>query len=210
MKRGERKPYRMTGRAEAMAATRERIVGAMLDLVLTQAYEDITLAGIAEAAGVSHQTVLNHFGSKEGVARAAAEVLAQQTFEARSAARPGDVRGAIAVLVGEYERIGDANVRWALASERLGSLAPLLDDARAGHRAWLERVFGASLPRGPVTRARALHALHVATDVYSWKLLRRDLGLSREETERVMALLVAGALDGAHARSRTGQTGRKA
>src|SRR5690606_534823 len=144
----------------------------------------------AEAAGVSHQTVLNHFGSKEGVARAAAEVLAAETAAARAQAEPGEARRAVAVLVAEYERIGDANVRWALASERLGTLAPLLDEARAGHRAWLERVFGGALPRGRVARARTLHALHAATDVYGWKLLRRDLGLSRNETERAMALLV--------------------
>jgi AcrR family transcriptional regulator len=184
----------MTRRIRDMAATRERIVGVMLDLVLTQPYEDITLTVIAEGAGVSHQTVLNHFGSKEGVARAAAVVLAQQTGEARAQAEPGDARGAVAVLVGEYERIGDANVRWGLASERLGSLATLLDEARAGHRAWLERIFGESLPRGRAARARALHALHVATDVNSWKLLRRDLGLSRDAAERVMVDLIGGVL----------------
>jgi hypothetical protein len=33
-------------------------------------------------------------------------------------------------------------VRWAVASDRLGSLAAA-DDARAGHQAWLERIFGA-------------------------------------------------------------------
>ncbi len=43
-------------------------------------------------------------------------------------------------------------------------------------------------------RRRAINALHVATDVYTWKLLRRDLGLTRAETERTMVELVKGVL----------------
>ena len=45
--------------------------------VLERAFEDVTLAAIASAAGVSHQTVLNHFESKEGVVLAVAEILAR-------------------------------------------------------------------------------------------------------------------------------------
>lgn len=193
----------MRARAESMTDTRDRIVRAALTLVLEQAYEDVTLVAIAEAAGVSHQTVLNHFDSKEGVAAAAAELLAQQTGEARAKARPGDVTGALGVLVGEYERIGDANVRWAMSSERLGSLAPLLDKARAGHQAWLERVFSVSLPKAPAARRRAIHALHVSTDVYTWKLLRRDLKLSRSEAETIMVDLVSGILNAGSAARRS-------
>src|SRR5262249_45446836 len=138
MKSARRQAYEMVARAEGVAATRDRIVQAALTLGLEQAYEDITLAAIARAAGVSHQTVLNHFGPKDQAAAAAAERLARDTAAARARAKPGDVAGALGVLVGEYERFGDANVRWALASERLGALAPLLDAARAGHQAWIE------------------------------------------------------------------------
>lgn len=192
----------MRARAERMTDTRDRIVRAALKLVLEQAYEDVTLVAIAEAAGVSHQTVLNHFASKENVAAAAAELLGRQTQAARDKAAPDDPTDAIQVLVGEYERFGDANVRWAVASDRLGSLAPLLDDARAGHQAWLERIFGARLPESPLARRRAIHALHAATDVYTWKLLRRDLRLSRADTERVLLDLVNGVLGGTGGRPR--------
>jgi AcrR family transcriptional regulator len=186
----------MIARAEGMTATRERIVQAALKLALEQAYEDITLAAIAHAANVSHQTVLNHFQSKEGVAAAAAEVLARETGAAREKATPGDIEGAVAILVAEYERIGDANARWAMSSERLGSLTPLLDDARAGHQSWLERIFSDLLPEMAPARCRGIHALHAATDVYTWKLLRRDLRLSRTETEAIIVDLVNGILNG--------------
>jgi AcrR family transcriptional regulator len=152
--------------------------------------------------------VLNHFHSKEGVAAAAAELLALQTRAAREQARVGDLKGAVAVLVGEYERIGDANARWAMSSERLGGLAPLLDDARAGHQQWLERIFAGALPRSPAARRRAIHALHAATDVYTWKLLRRDLRLSRDETEAIVVDLVRGLLPGASTAPRRAQRAR--
>jgi AcrR family transcriptional regulator len=207
MKSATRNAYTMVARAESTSATRERIVRAALTLALEQAYEDITLVGIAQAAAVSHQTVLNHFASKENVAAAAAALLGQQTRAARDDARPTDPAGAIAILVGEYEKFGDANARWAITSERLGSLAPLLDQARAGHQAWLERIFAEHLPK-TAARGRAIHALHAATDVYTWKLLRRDLRLSRTDTERVMLDLVNGVLAGRrrarHGRSRKG------
>jgi AcrR family transcriptional regulator len=194
MREARRQRYTMVARAGAVADNRARIARAMLKFVLAQPYEEITLAAIARAAGVSHQTVLNHFASKEGVAAAAARLLAEETEKARAKARPGDLPGAIRVLVGEYERFGDANARWAMSSELLGSLAPLLDEARAGHQEWLIRIFGGMLPAVPAARRRALVALHAATDVYTWKLLRRDLRLSRRDTEAGMADLVEGVL----------------
>jgi hypothetical protein len=54
-------------RAESTAATREAIVHGAHRLFFERHYEDVTFAEIATAAGVSHQTVLNHFESKEGV-----------------------------------------------------------------------------------------------------------------------------------------------
>ena len=188
--------YSMGTRAGTVAATRERIAQEAMALFLEHAYEDVTLAAIAKASGVSHQTVLNHFESKDGVVLAVAGLLEADTLSARYDAEPGDVAGAVRALVGDYERMGDANFRWA-ASERLRDLlSDLLDGARSSHQGWLVAMFGARLPSDPEARRRTVHALHAATDVYSWKLLRRDLGLSRPETEKTMADLVVGVLGG--------------
>ncbi len=187
--------YTMTARAGSAAATRQRIIDTAKALFLEHPFEDVTLAAIASAAEVSHQTVLNHFASKEGVALAVADALAAETHRARRA-RPGDVDGAVRALVGHYERIGDANFRWAASADRVVGLASLMDDARAGHQAWLQEMFGDHLPAGAVARRRTVNALHAATDVYTWKLLRRDLGLSRRETERTVAETVGNILEG--------------
>ena len=189
------RPYTMRARADAVEATRDRIVDAAMALFFEHAYEDVTLSGIAKAAGVSHQTVLNHFESKEGVALAVADRAGSETVDARYRAEPGDVAGAVRALVGEYERFGDANVRWAASAERLGSLAAILDTARASHQVWLRHMFGARLPGDGAARRRAVNALHAATDVFTWKLLRRDLRCARAETERTIVHLVEAILD---------------
>ncbi|HEV7721257.1 MAG TPA: TetR/AcrR family transcriptional regulator [Iamia sp.] len=189
------RPYSMTNRSARAEATRRRIAETAAALFLEHAYADVTLAGIAEAAGVSHQTVLNHFESKAGVVAGVAELMEVQTTSARSdGVEPGDVAGAVHALVGDYERIGDANARWA--AEGLDEIADLLDRARASHQRWLATMFGAGLPPKGAARRRAINALHAATDVYTWKLLRRDLRLTRGETEKTIIALVEGVLRG--------------
>ena len=68
-----RRTYTMAARADAVVSTRETIVREAMQLFFDHAFEDVTLADIARAAGVSHQTVLNHFASKAGVAMAVAD-----------------------------------------------------------------------------------------------------------------------------------------
>ncbi|MDB4972228.1 MAG: hypothetical protein JWN48_569 [Myxococcaceae bacterium] len=187
----------MTGRSEAASSTKERIARAALDLLLKHPYDEVTLAAIAAAAGVSHQTVLNHFKNKEGVVYGALDVFREETVVARRAARPGDVAGAIRALVGEYERAGDVNIRWLEAAERVPEIATVLEQAREGHQAWIVDMFGEQLPSTPAARRRVIYGAYAASDVYTWKLLRRDLHLSVSETERVMADLLRGVLKGA-------------
>jgi len=184
----------MSNRADQAAATGERITLAAVDLFMERRFDDVTLADIAKAAGVSHQTVLNHFESKEGVAVAAAEWISNTTSSARQLPSTPDPAAAIRILVAEYERIGDANVQWAMDADRIAALAPFMDGGRANHRAWIEEAFDRDLPTDPKTRKLVVTAVYAATDVYTWKLLRRDLGLSRAATEHTMLHLVTGAL----------------
>jgi hypothetical protein len=48
----------------------------------------------------------------------------------------------------------------------------------------------------------------VSTDVYTWKLLRRDLRLSRSETESIMGDLVRGILNAGSAARHARSAGR--
>ena len=70
-----------------------------------------------------------------------------------------------------------------VAGDEDGQVADQLNPADMG-------VFADRLPQAPPERRRALAALHAATDVYTWKLLRRDLGLGRRTAQQVMTEMV--------------------
>jgi AcrR family transcriptional regulator len=183
--------YSLGARATAMEATRTRILEAALGLWRERWYDDVTLADVAAAGGVSVQTLLNHFGGKAGLVEAVAD-WATPRVEAVREAPAGDVRRIVAALFDDYEVNGEATFRWNAEAARVPALASVLARARESHRAWLERVFADRLPARGATRERALSLHYAATDVYLWKLWRVDLGLSRPDAERAMRELLAG------------------
>jgi AcrR family transcriptional regulator len=186
--------YHMRARAEAVEATRERLLDAGMQSFASRPYEEVTIAGLARDAGVSHQTLLNHFGSKEGLFLAVGEAFSARVAEQRGEATPGDARAVVDAVIRQYEALGDANARVAALNERIPTVAAILERARAYHQEWLAEMFGDRLPAAGAARREALAALHAATDVFTWKLLRRDLGLSRRATAEIMTRLVAGAV----------------
>ena len=64
-------------------------------------------------------------------------------------------------------------------------MARITRTGKALHRAWVEEVFAPYLAEAD-DRDELADLLVVATDVYTWKLLRRDRGLGRDRTERRM------------------------
>jgi len=193
----------MTARAEAVGATRERILQATFEMWLTHAYEEVTLERVGEAAGVSKQTVIRQFGSKEALVTAVAEWHQPREKGERSAAA-GDVAGALRRLIARYELIGDANLRLLEVEHRVPPIRRILEAAREAHREWIEQVFSPFLPsrKGRVRELRVM-AFYAATDVTLWKLLRRDFGLGREEAEAVIRELIEGLLSRAPGSART-------
>jgi AcrR family transcriptional regulator len=181
------RPYRQTVRAEAADATRRRVVDAAIELFLERWFDDVTLRDVAAAAGVALQTVVNHFGSKEGLFLASLERFTETVEEVRYTAEPDDVPGAARVLAKDYERTGDANVRALFVEDRIPAIARGLAQGRLVHREWVERTFpGALSGLTGAARERRLLALCAATDVTTWKYLRRDQGLSRARTAAVL------------------------
>lgn len=64
VKRGARRPYTSSLRAESARRTREAIVAAATDLFLERGYAGASLADVAERAGVARPTVIAAFGGK--------------------------------------------------------------------------------------------------------------------------------------------------
>jgi AcrR family transcriptional regulator len=183
--------YEMGARAEAAAATGERILDATAELFFEQPTDQIRLNEVAERAGVTVQTVIRRFGGKEGLFAAAAEREAGKVRDMRFAVTPGDVNGAVANLVEHYEQYGDDTIRMLAEEERYPAIRDVINNGRAVHREWCMHAFGPSLPNDKTIRERRIAQLVAICDVYTWKLLRRDSGLGREDTELAITEMLA-------------------
>lgn len=187
----EPRKYRMSARAEAAAATGERIVDAAVALFWQRAGEDFSLEEVAERAGVTVRTVIRRFGGKRELVVAAAERETARVRAQRERAPVGDLAGAVRVLLEHYEQLGDQVVRLLAEEHRRPELAPILAGSRALHADWCERVFAPALAAVPAGQRAGRHAQFVALcDVYTWKILRRDRRLSLPETERALVELL--------------------
>lgn len=194
----ERRAYKSALREERAAATRDRIVAAAQEL-FADATREFTVERVAAMAGVSVQTVLRSFKSRDGLIHAAIG-----TFRAT----PGPIEvehveiepfaslaDAVRSLFDDYESIGDRVVRMLGEEHRAEGFAEVAAVGRQMHRQWVVSAFGPWLPaRKGRTRDEVVTALVAATDVYVWKLLRRDLHLERAAGERIVLRLIQGAL----------------
>ncbi|MCL4288085.1 MAG: TetR/AcrR family transcriptional regulator [Thermoleophilia bacterium] len=179
--------YRLGKRAVTRERTRRRILEAAERLYLGRWYDDVSLRSVAAEAGVALQTVVNHFGSKGALLVAVAESVGERIDRRRDEVGPGDAAAGVAMLVDEYEEVGDGIVRMIALEGRVEELSPLLAHGRAVHRRWVERVFADALSaaRGAERERRAV-MLIAATDVLTWKILRREQGLGRAAAEEAM------------------------
>jgi AcrR family transcriptional regulator len=183
--------YRMTARAEAAEATAWAIIAAARALFAERPYDQVSLPVIAERAGVTVQTVLRRFGCKEDLFAAAAEQRSGQIRADREAAPPGDLTH----LVAHYERWGDEQAYLLAQETRVEAIRAITDAGRQYHRDWVSRAYGpalATLP--PATRRRKLAQLTAVTDLGTWRLLRRELGLGQDQTGAAIAELVDACL----------------
>jgi AcrR family transcriptional regulator len=188
---GERRPYRMAARAEAAAATAERLLESAWTHFATRPYEEVRLRDIAADAGVTVQTLHGRFGSKDELLAAAYWWWGDRESARRDAAPPGDVREAVRIVFDHYEAHGDAILRMLSQEDRVPAIREMTDIGRDYHRGWARTVFAPLLEGLPRTaRERRLNTLVIATDVLVWRLLRRDMRLERAEAERTVRQMV--------------------
>jgi AcrR family transcriptional regulator len=186
----------MAARDRARAATREAILDAAVELFTPAWFDEVTLADVAARAGVSQQTVVNHFGSKIGLYLSGiSERVAPAIRETRSGVQAGDVQAAVEAVVRDYEATGDGTFRSIALAGRVAELQEVVDRGRVAHRAWVAEVFAPQLRRRRgAARDRVLRLLATVLDVSTWKVLRRDEGLDQSETAAHLRALVEAAL----------------
>jgi AcrR family transcriptional regulator len=186
------RPYTMGARAEAVAETRQRIIEALFELGRERMFPDISLDDVAAAADVSVQTILRHFKSRAGLAEATMDHAIARVAEERRVP-VGNVDAAVAVIVEHYEDRGRTALLMLAQESSDPQVAELTRRGRAMHRRWVTEVFAPFAgPRHPL-----IDLLVVATDVYTWKLLRIDRRHSRARTAQLIHQLVSSILDSA-------------
>jgi AcrR family transcriptional regulator len=186
----DRRPYRMTVRAEQAAGTRAKILDAAQALFVERWLDAISLRDVAARADVALQTVVRHFGTREALMDALIAELQERAERQRFAAPVGDVPGAVAAIVELMEEAGPRVLRNLAQEDRVAGLKAAVDRGRATHYRWVETVFGPLLPTSLSIRSRRLAQLVAITDVYTWKLLRLDQGLSRADTELALVEMI--------------------
>ncbi|CAN5607675.1 hypothetical protein BH11ACT8_BH11ACT8_06990 [soil metagenome] len=152
---------------------------------------DISLDDVATEAGVSVQTILRHFQSRAGLTAATMDHAIARVSEERSAP-VGDVDAAVTVIVEHYEDRGQTALLMLAQESSDPQIAELTRRGRAMHRTWVTDVFA------PFAESRdpLIDLLVVATDVYTWKLLRLDGRHSRARTEQLIHRMVTSLIEG--------------
>jgi AcrR family transcriptional regulator len=198
---GKQRPYKQVARAKAQERTRETLLQAAAEEVEKDSWTQASLESVAGRAGVTKQTALRHFGSKQGLLDAVIRRTSSVVVKERGEAPVGDIPGAVANLVRHYGRYGDVMVRLlpyrdavvrVMGHEHRGSLVKrTVDHGHEVHEEWVLRTFEPQLARlEPNARERRMAQLVAVCDVYMWKILRRDLGLSVEHVEAALVELI--------------------
>src|SRR5260370_6057555 len=191
----KKRSYRGHVQAEVAALTAQRILQAAAALYEEQWLDHITFEQIAERAGVTVQTVIRRFGSKEQLIAEVGRLAYVQATQQRDEAPVGDIAGAIGNLLVHYEAVGKLALRTLSQEERDPVLHQLVEEGRLYHRQCAQRVFAPFLlSLDPQRRARLTAMLVAVTDVYVWKLLSQDLLLDHEQTAVALQELIEALL----------------
>ncbi len=188
--------YTKRARAQAEGQTRTALLDAADEAFLSGPWEHASLEAIAGTAGVTKQTLLRHFGSKDGLLeqtlrRAIAEVERQ-----RLGAPTNDIAGAVDNLLDHYETRGGPAMR-SSNMDLDGPLADLGRMARQFHHDWVEHAFGTWLKAAPPReRERLRAALIVVCDVQAWWILAHDLAMPRRAVRATLILIITRLLGG--------------
>ena len=188
-----KRSYRMTARAQATRATWEAILDVARVAFEHQPFDRVTLNDVATQSGVTVQTVIRRFGSKEQLFEAVARREGARIKAARAVPEDADLETALNALLDHYEEDGDVILHLIAQEHHWAQVGEVVREGRQVHREWVKRHCRHVLTgAGGQERERRIHAAIAATDLSTWKLLRRDLGLERGEVATIMIKLLNG------------------
>lgn len=174
----------METRSAAAAAATERILEAARRQFAAAPFDRVTLTEIATEARVGVQTLVRRFASKDDLLAAVAQRRSDDIRAVRDASPTDNHATAIRDLVETYERIGDEVLALLAQENRHAVVAAIVQSGRDYHHEWVGRSWAADL-RALNRHDRIIRKaqLIAATDLYAWKIYRRDVGLGRRSAE---------------------------
>jgi AcrR family transcriptional regulator len=188
----EPRPYKQVARAQAQQRTRDALLDAAIDEFYGDRWQKTSLEALAAQAGVTKQTLLRHFGSKDGLLLQALIRSASQVLDQRWSIDPGDIASAVENLLDHYEVWGERSLRIGAWQGGPAVLAQLSQMARRIHYDWVGYVFAPSLDAlDEPERTRRRATLIVLCDVQSWWILSHDLGFDRAATKATLTGAIA-------------------
>jgi AcrR family transcriptional regulator len=183
----DRRPYKKVAREQSQQRTREALLEAAIDEFYADRWGKASLEALAARAGVTKQTLLRHFGSKEGLLIQALVRGAAQVLDERWSAPVGDVDGAIENLLDHYELWGRRARQIGAWQDAPSVLAKLSQAGRQLHYQWVDFAFAPQLEGlDGAAHARLRAELIVICDVQTWWILAHDLELPRAEIKAIL------------------------
>ena len=186
----KKRRYAMAARAAKAEATKARIRASAMELYCQRPIEDFTLEEVADRAGVAVRTVLRAYPSKDELVYAALDEMAAGGVYLKPTP-PGDIKAGVSAFFDIYETVGDLVLQRLSDERRRPGLKPSLDQGRENHRDGVKVIFAPQLEqRRGAARSELFNMLVIMTDVYVWKLLRRDMALTRPAAEAVVGKMI--------------------
>ncbi len=186
----KKRRYAMAARAAKAEATKARIRMSAMELYCQRPIEDFTLEEVADRAGVAVRTVLRAYPSKDELVYAALDEMAAGGVYLKPTP-PGDIKAGVSAFFDIYETVGDLVLQRLSDERRRPGLKPSLDQGRENHRDGVKFIFAPQLEqRRGAARSELFSMLVIMTDVYVWKLLRRDMALTRPAAEAIVGKMI--------------------
>lgn len=183
----DRRQYKQVAREQAQQRTRDALLEVAIDEFFSDRWSETSLAALAARAGVTKQTLLRHFGSKEGLLIQALVRGAAQVLDERWNAPVGEIDGAIENLLDHYELWGRRARKIGAWQDAPSVLGKLSQAGRQVHYQWIEFAFAPQLEGlDEAAFARLRAELVVVCDVQTWWVLSHDLELPRAEVKAIL------------------------
>lgn len=180
------RPYHSPLRERQAAGTRQQILEAAAELILSDGLADFSMREVASEAGVSERTLYYHYPNRQALLDGLNGWVREQLEEKRLQADPREVEDLpdrIEAIFTAFEEIGTP----ARAMARLSAVMGMRSDGyRERTGAFRDRFSGVLEALDPDEAERAFAVLRHLASSTTWLNLRDQLGLSGDDAAKAV------------------------